>query len=110
MDTAPSNPPSNVKAVVVSPTAVLVTWDKIPPIDQNGIITKYVVLHESVGKAHFSVSEHDVSRLQTSLTLTNLSQKYDSLISVRGYTIEGGGPYSDEVFVRNSRTGKHACI
>ena len=40
---APSSAPSNVKAVSQSPTAVLVSWDPLPPRDRNGIIAGYMI-------------------------------------------------------------------
>ena len=42
---AADSPPANIKATSISPTEILVTWDSVPSIDRNGIITMYEVLY-----------------------------------------------------------------
>jgi len=54
----PSAPPDNVQVLVSSSTAILVTWEPIPEIDQNGIIT----LHE-VEFNHSTFNEISTSNL-----------------------------------------------
>ena len=39
----PANPPDNVTVTMTSCTEILVSWDMVPAIHQNSIITMYVV-------------------------------------------------------------------
>ena len=61
----PNAPPDNVQAFTNSSAAIMVTWEPIPEIDQNGIIT----LHE----VEFNQSTfNEISN--SNITTTNGSQ------------------------------------
>ena len=61
----PNAPPENVQALTRSPTAILVTWEQVPEIDHNGIITLYEV----------EFNQNTFNEISTSnLTTTNASQ------------------------------------
>ena len=97
--TAPSSPPANVSAVTVSSTEILVTWDIVPPIDQNGIITMYEVLYvplETFGGAVGPLTVN-VSGSEMSVVLTDLEEFLTYTISVRAYTNVADGPYSQAI-------------
>ena len=110
--TAPASPPTNVDAVGISSTEVLVTWDSVPPIDQNGIITMYEVLYqplETFGGAIGPLTRN-VSGTEMSVVLTDLQEFINYTISVRAYTSVAEGPYSQEISVSTFEDGKVIII
>lgn len=96
MFSVPSSAPANVRAVPVSFNKVAVTWDIVPPIDQNGVITLYEVcywpLHIQNGSRGARIVNASVKTLNLTLALLG---SYG--ISVRAYSDSGVGPYSENV-------------
>ena len=87
--------------MVNSSTEILVIWNGVPLIDQNGLITTYEVLYEpfgtfddlmNIGSTTVNVTATDLSTL-----LVNLQEFVSYRIAVRAYTSIGPGPYSDDV-------------
>ena len=96
---APHSPPANVQGSGISSTDMLVTWDIIPPIDQNGVITAYEVLYvplETFGGV-LQTRITNVPGTETAVILTGLEEFVGYSISVRGFTAAGAGPYSNAV-------------
>ena len=94
-------------ALANSSTTIIVTWDIIPPIDQNGVITMYEVLYEPLetfGGA-IQTQTRNVSGTEMSVVLTNLEEFVNYSISVRAYTSVGEGPYSDEIQEKTNTDG-----
>ena len=94
-------------ALANSSTTIIVTWDIIPPIDQNGVITMYEVLYEPLetfGGA-IQTQTRNVSGTEMSVVLTNLEEFVNYSISVRAYTSVGEGPYSDEIREKTNTDG-----
>ena len=83
-------------ATAVSPTTIMVTWDMVPPIDQNGVITMYEVLYEPLETFNGSTMSNTTTVDGMTLTamLTDLEEFVDYNISVRAYTSAGEGHYS----------------
>ena len=107
--TGPAEAPQNVSAMALTSTEILVTWEEVPAIDENGVITIYEVefvpLETFDGQiATKSVNISDPSQLNTNLT--DLEEYVVYNISVRAYTSEGPGPYSDSVVERTLEDGK----
>ena len=96
----PATPPQNVQATAISSTEIMVTWDEIPGLDRNGIITNYEVLIEP---ADVIVDLLTASRF--SIGVTSLEEYVFYNISVRAYTSVGPGPYSDPVTARTFEEG-----
>ena len=91
----------------VSPTSIMVTWDMVPPIDLNGVITMYEVLYipkETFGGA---LGPHTMNVSTTSALLDDLQEFVNYTISVRAYTSAGEGPYSDGVTVVTFEDGRY---
>ena len=92
---APNAPPDNVQVLTLSSTAILVTWDPVPEISRNGIITQYEV---KVNQSTFD--EIPSTRLNTTngsvlmMELGGLEEDVEYTIRVRAYTSEGPGPFS----------------
>ena len=77
-------------ATVLSFTEIQMSWNEVPEIDQNGIITQYEVMYGLL----MALSTTTVSTTNLSITLTGLEEFLVYNISVRAYTNEGPGPYS----------------
>ena len=103
----PNAPPDNVQALTSSSTAILVTWEQVPEIDRNGIITQYEV----------DFNQNTFSEISTSnLTTTNGSQLMVELegfeenmeysVRDRAYTSVGPGPFSAAVVSRTREDGE----
>ena len=105
--TEPAAPPDNVRVMAVSSTSIYVTWDIVPPIDQNGIITMYEVMYQPLETFNGRISTNTINLTDMSLLLTDLQEFVNYTISVRAYTSVGAGPYSDEVTVMTLEDSKH---
>ena len=105
---APSSPPSNVMANAMSPTSIMVTWDVVPPIDQNGVITMYEVLYEPLETFNGAIMSNTNTADGTTRTavLEGLEEYVNYYISIRAYTSAGEGPYSERVIVFTLEDGK----
>ena len=95
----PATPPQNVQANAASSTEIIVTWEEVLPIDQNGIITNYEIRFEPLQFME-SLDTMFVNPTGMAVNLTNLQEYVEYNISVRAYTIIGPGPYSDPVTER----------
>ena len=86
-------------ATVVSSTEIMVTWDMVPPIDQNGVITMYQVLYQPLETFGGAIGPETVNVTKLMATLTGLQEYVNYTISVRAYTSVGAGPYSNDTTV-----------
>lgn len=102
----PSSSPQNVNVSVNSSTVVLVTWEEISALDQNGIITIYEVLYDPVETFDGMIVPQTVNTTVLFAYLTKLQQNVDYFISVRAYTRIGSGPYSAEISARTLEDSK----
>ena len=94
---------------VQSPTEISVTWDSIPPIDQNGIITEYEVLYtplETFGGAIGPVMVVVVPP-DTSVMLTGLEEYVSYSIRVRVFNDAGSTDYTTAQILRTQEDGKN---
>ena len=83
----------------------MVTWDVVPPIDQNGVITIYEVLYEPMETFDGVIVPLTVNVTERSSLLIRLQEYVDYTISVRAYTLVGEGPYSDGIVARTLEAG-----
>ena len=96
-----------MNAVNISSTAIRVTWEEVPAIDRNGIITQYEVEYNQStfsGATMYNTTTVDSSTLM--VDLTGLEEYVEYSIRVRAYTSAGAGPYSDIMNVITSEDGK----
>ena len=105
LSVAPNAAPTNVAAVSISSTEIMVSWDEVPPIDRNGIVTVYEVLYEPLETFGGAIMSMTVNTTNTSTTLSGLEEFVMYNISVRAYTSEGPGPYSEEIARRTDEDG-----
>ena len=91
---------------MVSSTEILVTWDPVPAIDQNGIITTYEVLYQPMETFNDTISSNLMISNQTSILIADLQESVLYNISVRAYTSVGEGPFSEEVLAMTFEDSK----
>ena len=93
---APINSPQNVTAMSLSSTSINATWEEVPPIDRNGMITMYEVLYEPL-ETFGQLSGGIGNTTDLFILLDQLYPFVNYSISVRAYTTVGNGPYSTVV-------------
>ena len=81
-------------------------WSPPSAIDRNGIITMYEVLYEPLETFGGAIISMSVNTTNTSTTLSGLEEFVEYNISVRAYTSEGPGPYSEEITMMTFEDGK----
>lgn len=91
---APSAPPLNVSSLTLSSTTVHVSWDEVPAVERNGIITEYQVECAQITYAEDMSQRMNTSEL--SITLQSLHEYTTYTIHVQAFTSVGSGPYSNE--------------
>ena len=86
---------------------IQVLWAEIPEIDQNGIITEYEVMYESLDETFGELTDEGliVDSANLSITLMDLEEYVEYNISVRAYTSVGPGPYSVGIVRRTFEDG-----
>ena len=107
--TEPDAPPQNVMTVVLSSTEIEVSWEEVPAINENGIITMYEVQYIPLETFDGQISTNTVNITDISMLftdLTGLEEYVEYNISVRAYTNAGSGPYSDSVVERTDTDSK----
>ena len=104
----PASAPINSMATAVSSTEIMVTWDLVFPIDQNGIITEYEVMYEPLETFNDSIGigTINVTTPNTSIVLSGLQEYVDYSVRVRAFTSVGPGPLSSAIQERTSEDGK----
>ena len=88
---------------VDSATALSVTWDIVPDIDQNGVITLYEVSYQPMEDYARTILLQNTTDL--SLSLNGLHEYANYSVQVRAYTSVGPGDYSTEEFARTLEAG-----
>ena len=90
----------------------MVSWDEVPPIDQNGIIIIYQVLYQPLETfgGFIGTCNVNVSMMDMSVVLKDLEESVSYNISVRAYTSAGEGPYSDGVLAMTNEDGNSASV
>ena len=76
-------------------TAFNVSWDEIPPVERNGLIVTYEVLYAPLATFGGILMPDSVNTSDLYVVLNNLQEFVLYNVSVRAYTSEGPGPYSD---------------
>ena len=93
-------------AVNISSTAIQVSWDTVPAIDQNGIIIQYEVEYNQTTFSEVSMyNTTTVNSTTLMVDLTGLEEDVEYAIQVRAYTSVGAGPYSDVVMETTQEDG-----
>ena len=106
----PAKPPQNVTGRNTSSTSIRVSWQEVPPEDQNGPITAYVVDYKAV-EGGFADDERREKVFESSSGTSALLEPLDKFvlynISVRARNTAGDGQRSNGILVRTAEDGKH---
>ena len=105
----PAAPPQNVNTVNISPTEIMVIWEEVPAIDQNGINTNYEVQIEPLQFTE-TLETMFVNATNTSVLVVGLEEYVEYNISVRAYTTVGAGPFSPAVAERTLEDGESSSF
>ena len=93
--------PTNVKATVLTPNSIEVTWDQSPDV------TGYLISCTSPASYAGNRNVIENSGNTTSHTFNDLVENTPYNITVQGLTKHGNkSPYSNQVSVKTSTTGK----
>ena len=95
----PATPPQNVQTMAPSSTEIMVTWEEVPEIDENGIIINYEVRFQPLEFTE-TLTTSSVNTSNLTVVISSLQEYVQYNISVRAYTSVGPGPYSDPVTER----------
>ena len=90
----------------ISSTEILVSWDEVPAIDQNGVIILYEVQYEPLMTFNEALMTMTMNTSNTSIVVGGLQEYVEYNISVRAYTSVGPGPFSPGVDNRTFEDGK----
>ena len=96
--------------MVLSSTSIMVSWDEVPPIDRNGIVTDYEVLYVPLETFEGAIMSMKVNTTNLSIIVTGFQEFVMYNISVRAYTSEGSGPYSEEITEMTLEDGMKLCV
>ena len=81
-------------------------WDKVRPVERNGIITKYEVEYNHTAYSDTDSSNEIVETTDLMVVLDSLHEYTEYYIRVRAYTSAGAGPYSNETFALTHEESK----
>ena len=103
--TEPATSPRNVETVALSSTEIMVTWEEVIAIDENGIIINYEV--QFVPLQFTDILELDsINTTNLTTVISGLQEYVEYDISVRAYTSVGPGPFSVAVTNRTFEDGE----
>ncbi len=90
--------------MALSSTEIVVMWNEVDPLNQNGNITHYEVTYN--GEYDVRNQSNITGRNVFNTTITGLDEFTDYNISVRAYTNVGPGPYSELETEKTEEDGK----
>ena len=87
-----------------SSTSILLLWDEVPVVEQNGIITGYAITYQSQTENHNDSVPAGANDLEKNIT--GLREFVDYNITVSASTVRGAGPSSPVIVVRTDEDSK----
>ncbi len=86
----------------------MVTWDEVPPIEQNGVISEYEVEVNQTTFLQIAVSAlYSISGADRKLIVSALEENVEYTVRVRAVTGGGNGPYSPGASNTTSQDGEN---
>ena len=89
----------------VSATGFTVSWQPLPPCEQNGVIIQYQIQATSVGGGY----DVSTSAMVTSITIPSLTPFTIYRVRMAASTVVGQGAFSSEVIIRTNESGTGLC-
>jgi len=85
----------------------MVTWDPVPEIDRNGIVTQYEVEFNQGTFNEISTSNLTTTNgSQLMVEIEGLEEYVEYSVRVRAYTSVGPGPFSVAMVIRTLEDGE----
>ena len=94
-----------MQTVVLSSTTIMVTWEEVPAIDENGIIIIYEIQFVPLQFTE-TLMPDSINTTNLFIEITGLQEYVEYNISVRAYTSVGPGPFSAAVTNQTFEDGK----
>ena len=116
--TVPTESPENVNVTVTSSHNIMLSWERPPQEEENGLLIRYDVIvietqinytddgTEIRGMERYLNQTYNVSagRIQT---INMLHPDYNYTVRIAAVTEPGVGPFSDAITVRTQMDGKY---
>ena len=95
----PSGAPQSLQGMFVQATKVLLRWRKVPCIQQNGLITGYVVRYYATCGADRDVQRNN-SVVTTGSNISGLIPYTEYAFQVAAVNVNGTGPFTKAIVLR----------
>ena len=99
----PTSSPENITFSSVKARSLTVSWDEVPPSEQNGPITGYLLYYTN---KTFSDTINITGGENRSYTLTELRSYTNYTVTVSAYNDAGNGPSSDNQIQQTEQAGQ----
>ena len=116
--TVPTEVPQNVKVTVESSRSIMLTWERPPIEEENGLLVCYHVIvieteihymdngTEITEMRRYLNATYDVSEGRMQLINESMHPDYNYTVRIAAATEPGIGPFSDEITVRTIMDGE----
>ena len=109
----PSSVPSaapvfNITAVTA--TSIAVTWQPLPPCEQNGVITSYTIAYRMEGETGMSFNESVVNGTSLMHVVASLTPYTNYSIKMAASTSVGRGDFGPNVTVQTNESSEARII
>ena len=91
----PSGAPQSLEAMFVQPNEVSLSWREVACVQQNGLITGYVVRYYATHDASSDVQQKSV--VTTSDIIDGLTPNTEYGFQVAAVNVNGTGPFSEPI-------------
>ena len=97
-------PEFNITAVTA--TSITITWQPLPPCEQNGVITSYIIAYRMEGGMDMSFSEVVVDDTRLMHVVESLTPYTNYTIKMAASTSVGWGEFGPEMTVQTNESSK----
>ena len=116
--TVPTEVPQNVTVTVESSRSIMLTWERLPLEEENGLLVCYHVIvieteihytdngTEITEMRRYLNATYDVSEGRMQLINESMHPDYNYTVRIAAATEPGIGPFSDEITVRTIMDGE----
>ena len=100
---APSDAPRHLAAQIITSTSVMLTWNEVDCLQQNGDVTGYIIVYFGDSKT----ATHSSDGVSRTYTVQGLNPFTEYSFSVAAVNSIGTGPFSDQALtVRTAESSK----
>ena len=106
---SPSSVPSAApvfSVTAVTATSITVTWQPLPPCEQNGVITNYTIVYRMEGETDMSFNESVVDAANLMDVVESLTPYTNYTIKMAASTSVGRGEFGPNVTVLTNESSK----